>query len=525
MSSPAGRQGNPSSGWRKRAGSAVLVTGLLAGGLWFLGGSAAQAQVVSEGTLVLRPGAGAVADSGLTFDDGGGKAVFDVPGPAGGGGLYLGLQTRAVKGSSYVSKVRIWADGKVTVGLSKNVNGAEQRFGDTAAGFRVSGPAKLNVETRVSGSTQVKFAVRAWLTGETRPGWQLSVVDTAADRITRSGALQTWAYLSSAASESVVLPFSGLNQVGAGAAPSPAASTVSAAPSTTTPAPVKAPQTEPPVKPKPTTPAAKATPAGSGRGDMPGAGNTGVPDGTRLKVHKGDLTITEPGAIYDSLDIRGFVDVEAPDVTIKRSIIRGGTTTGSRGVINSTSARARNFLLVDSEIAAAHPTNTLDGINGGNFTLRRVEVNGGVDTVHVHGNNVRVESSWLHGNDFFALGANGDGGPSHNDGVQVLGGDNIQIVGSLIQGARNAAVMVSQSSGPSTDVVIKNNWLNDGGCTVNIIPKNLASIGPIIMTGNRFGGTTRVANCPVARTASTNLVARNNVYASNGKAITINVWN
>src|SRR5471032_2131868 len=59
-------------------------------------------------------------------------------------------------------------------------------------------------------------------------------------------------------------------------------------------------------------------------GDQPGPGNTGVPAGTALKVMDGNLTITTAGATYSGLDIHGFVSVQAPDVTIKDSVIRGG---------------------------------------------------------------------------------------------------------------------------------------------------------------------------------------------------------
>jgi len=519
--------------WKKRIGATVLIGGLAGGGLWVLGGPAAQAKVVSAGTLELAPGRSAAADSGLKFADGQATASFDIPGRATGGGLYVGLETRSGQGATYVSKARIWADGRVTIGLSKTVNGKEQRFGDVLTNVRVSGPTKLNLETSISGTSPVKLAIRTWLDGTTKPSWQQSIADATSTRVTETGSLRAWGYLSSGAASAISLPFSGLRQLAATPVePGPVRPTDTPAPAPTTTKPKPTAPATTPVKPVPTTPTHKPVPTTTApkptepsTGGKPGAGNTGVPSGTKLTVHNGDLVINKAGATYDSLDIRGFVSIQAPDVTIKRSIIRGGVATTSRGVINSTNAKVRNFLLVDSEIRPAHPSITLDGINGANFTLRRVEVAGGVDTVHIHGDNSRIEASWLHDTNYFSLGANGDGGPTHNDGVQVLGGNNTQIVGNLIEGANNAAIMVSQSSGATTKLAIKGNWLNDGGCTVNIVPKNLATIGPITLTDNVFGGTTRVNNCPVARTASTNLVASNNISAATGLAATINVWN
>src|SRR5690242_11944876 len=62
--------------------------------------------------------------------------------------------------------------------------------------------------------------------------------------------------------------------------------------------------------------------APTGAGGRPGPGNTGVPAGTTLTRHDGNLVITKAGAVYDRLDIHGFVIVKAPDVTIRRSVIR-----------------------------------------------------------------------------------------------------------------------------------------------------------------------------------------------------------
>jgi hypothetical protein len=530
------RRGTPAAGWRraglrKRIGSVVVVGGLAAGGLWVLGGSTAQAQV-STGTFILAPGTAATIDSGARFANGSAAATFAIPGPVTGGGLYVGLQTRSGQGVSYGSKARIWADGHVTVGLSKQVNGTEQRLGDIRTNIKITGPAQLNLETSVNGKSPVMLGIRAWVTGQTKPDWQASVADATDTRIGTSGPLKAWSYLSSGASSPVTVSFTGLGQIGAlpldPVAPLPTATTPATATATPKPSATTAKPTPTPTKttakptPKPTNTDPDPAPSSGGR---PGAGNTGVPSGTDLTVHNGDMVITKSGATYDKLDVHGFVSIQAPNVTIKRSIIRGGVATGSRGAINVTNANAKNFLLVDSEIQIAHPSIYLDGINGANFTLRRVEVDGGVDTVHIHGNNTRVESSWLHGTNFFSLGANGDGGPTHNDGVQVMGGNNTTIEDNFIEGARNAAVMVTQDVSATTGLSIRSNWLNDGGCTVNIVPKKLASIGPITLADNKFGGTTRVANCAVARTATTNLVASNNVSAATGKPATINVWN
>ena len=49
----------------------------------------------------------------------------------------------------------------------------------------------------------------------------------------------------------------------------------------------------------------------------------------------GDLTITAPG-VYDGLDISGYVVIKAPNVTLRRCIVRGGQpiTKGGNAVMS-----------------------------------------------------------------------------------------------------------------------------------------------------------------------------------------------
>ncbi len=49
-------------------------------------------------------------------------------------------------------------------------------------------------------------------------------------------------------------------------------------------------------------------------------------------VYEGDLHVTQPGAVVDSLDIHGFLRIKAANVTVKNTIVRGrnGLTVGHR---------------------------------------------------------------------------------------------------------------------------------------------------------------------------------------------------
>jgi hypothetical protein len=260
-----------------------------------------------------------------------------------------------------------------------------------------------------------------------------------------------------------------------------------------------------------------ATPGAS----RPEAWNTGVPAGTTLTRHDGDLTITTPGTVIDGLDIHGFVRIQASDVTIRRSIIRGGKSTTSIGLVGVTNSAVRNFVLEDSELVAEFPSPYLDGIKGGNFTLRRVESRDTVDNVGIHLSNVRVESSWLHASSWFASSPLHNGGPTHNDVVQVHGGTNLRLIGNRMEEADNAAIMLQQNYSPTSDVVISRNWMNHGGCTVNVNHKGGTSLSGISVTDNRFGRDTRNTDCAIIATTASNVATSGNVWDDNGTAVRI----
>ena len=118
--------------------------------------------------------------------------------------------------------------------------------------------------------------------------------------------------------------------------------------------PAPSPTASPP-KPSPTTapPPAPAPPPSGGR---PGPGNTGVPDGTKLTVHSGDLTVSKDGTVVDGLDIRGFLNIKASNVTVRRSVIHGGVATGPGfKALVAAYGDHRNFVIEDSTLVAANP--------------------------------------------------------------------------------------------------------------------------------------------------------------------------
>jgi hypothetical protein len=246
-----------------------------------------------------------------------------------------------------------------------------------------------------------------------------------------------------------------------------------------------------------------------------------VPAGTHLTQHYGDLTITKAGATYDSLDIHGFVYVKAPNVTIKRSIVRGGVASGNLGLVNDVTDGATNFVIEDSELVPEYPSVWLDAIKGWNYTARRIDAHGTVDTAKVYGDNVTIEQSWLHDTQYYNSDPNQGGGHTHNDGVQVLGGQNIRIIGNTIERNYNAGLQVTQTREPVSGLYFEGNWADGGGCTVNLSSDPLSSMSGVTVDDNRFGRDTRIDNCAIISGQETRLTAQHNVWDDTGAAVSV----
>ena len=246
---------------------------------------------------------------------------------------------------------------------------------------------------------------------------------------------------------------------------------------------------------------------------QPSAANTGVPAGTHLTVYNGDLTITRAGSTYSGLDIRGFVFVRAVNVTIKNSIIRGRVATSDTGLVNDVTNSGANFRIFDSELVPQHPSVKIDGIKGWNYTATRLNIHGTVDGAKVLGDNATIQNSYIHDLQLYSFDPD-QNGPSHNDGVQVLGGRHIRILYNTIDIASNlkTAIQVSQDHSVTSDLWFNNNWADGAICTVNITPKPLASMSGIVIDDNQFG-----AHTPAACTVN---IKPNVVYSAVGNVMT-----
>lgn len=237
----------------------------------------------------------------------------------------------------------------------------------------------------------------------------------------------------------------------------------------------------------------------------PGPGNTGVAWGTVLTKHYGDLRITTPGTVIDGMEIFGLVRVEAANVTIKNSIVRGRDITSNISLIYAGDASVKNLLVQNVELAPLKRSPDINGINGSNFTLRNVNIHDVVDSVHIFGDNVTVESSWLHNNTHFLNDPNWNGGPSHDDNVQVQRGSNIRLVNNTMNGAVNSVMQITQDQGPVANLTFENNTVAGGACTLNVAQKTYGAITGLSIRNNIIGAS--IYNCPMIVDAPTLAIA------------------
>jgi hypothetical protein len=412
-------------------------------------------------------------------------STFTVPTlPTSGGGVYYDLDLRRqANGDQYSVRVLVAPGGVLTLSAIQIRSGVQTAVGTALVlTQRATAGATIALQAMVSGSTSTELRARAWLTAAAAPDWQFLATDSATTRLSAAGQIGLSAYVSST-SEATALTVTSV--VGWSVAFT---------------------QSVPP-------------PVPSGQ---PGPSNTGVPLGTPMTQYTGNMVVTTPGVTLSGMDLHGMLTIRAANVTIKNSIIRGAAiTSGNPGIVTDTDPAGTNFVLQDSEVVPEYPSVALDGVRGANYTLTRVNVHGTVDGAKVIGDNVTIQNSWLHDTVYYAVDPYQGGQHTHNDGVQVLNGAKIRLLNNTITNNYNSALQVTQGNGVVSDIWFNGNWADGGGCSVNINSTPLAALSAVVVNDNRFGHATRVLNCPVVVSTSTQLTAQRNVYDDTGAAVVI----
>ena len=312
--------------------------------------------------------------------------------------FYAAVQLRAAKSSlGYRAKASVTGSGVLNVSLSRVSGNVETPLGSAiATGFKVDTGDTIRLQGAIAGSNPVRLYVRAWKGGESTPAWQLATLDASAKRITKAGKTRLWTYLAGSADASAKVSFAKVKTASTTVAKVKNYSVASwtnppqlSAEPTPTPTPTPTPSPSQPATPSPTPSAPETDAPPSGAGIKPTADNTGVKPGTTLTRHDGNITVTKDGTVLSNLDIHGFVTVRAKNVTITNSRVRGGKSTGvATGLI--TNYGYDGLVISDVDIKPDYPSVWFDGIKGSDFTARGVHVQGGVDSVKIHGSDMSI---------------------------------------------------------------------------------------------------------------------------------------
>ena len=211
----------------------------------------------------------------------------------------------------------------------------------------------------------------------------------------------------------------------------------------------------------------------------PDSSTTGVPRGVALRP-SGPIKITQAGTVVDGLDVTGSITVEADDVTIRNTRIRG---TGGAPVV----LRGTGLLVEDTEIDGQGKGNPAIGYR--DYVLRRVDIHDVAEGPRIAGGNVTIEDSYIH--NLVQVGGN------HTDAVQVVGGQHIVVRGNTLavdnpttgsQG--NAAFQFGEEDSAVADCLVEGNLLDGGNYTVNGGGGGTKG-AQCTFRGNVFGGSSR----------------------------------
>jgi hypothetical protein len=192
----------------------------------------------------------------------------------------------------------------------------------------------------------------------------------------------------------------------------------------------------------------------AGPAGYPGAGNTGVPPGTALR-DVGELTITKDGTVVHAVRARCII-VRASNVTVRRSLVRGGSCGSARQV--EVADQERGVLFEDVEIDGARVHARGAGIGGSGFTCRRCDIHGMARGVQPN-DHVVIEDSYIH--DLYGTDI------SENAAFQSNGGSHLVIRRSTLEMNKvptgGMAVALIGDYGVLNDILVEGNLLNGGG--------------------------------------------------------------
>jgi len=224
---------------------------------------------------------------------------------------------------------------------------------------------------------------------------------------------------------------------------------------------------------------------------FPTANTTGVPKGTVLTVHSGDMQIDTDGAVIENMDIKGVAIIDADNVTLRNCRV-ASTDTFVVVWVHGANALIEFCDIAGIIHAGGQKAIWIDGAVG--CTVRRCDLSNCDDGLYISGSKHTIRANFIHG---MASGGN----DPHFDGIQLEGGDTDHI---LITN-NNIEMAIEQNSAITMGVVqsvkIDKNRLYGGGYTTYCDARfGEGTMAKVAFTNNRYGthnfGYTAFEECP-----------------------------
>lgn len=108
-------------------------------------------------------------------------------------------------GSAYTSRVRITNSGKATLAVARKNASTTTTLASFDLPFTVKAGQSVRGELQTTGTSPVMVRARVWLTGQSRPAWQVQHTDSSSSRLQGKGTVGVWSYASAASAQLKIL--------------------------------------------------------------------------------------------------------------------------------------------------------------------------------------------------------------------------------------------------------------------------------------------------------------------------------
>lgn len=243
----------------------------------------------------------------------------------------------------------------------------------------------------------------------------------------------------------------------------------------------------------------------------PDATNTGVPAGTTLTTVSGTVTITTDGTTYRNTRFTGRVSVQAKNVTFENCRFEAVTD----GQVHAGNSGVRNLLIRRCTFRPSAASTTPIAVVGHDFTVERCDISGSVDGIRVHNTSapvgqsgVRIIGNYIHDLCYTTPYSGHSDNETHNDGIQIEGGNGVEIIGNRIAAygdpiygniADNprgpqvlSCIIVTPNVGDVHGLRIVGNWFEGAYVPINLSEKNRGPLLDLYVQGNRWDGQKRL---------------------------------